>query len=439
MHALIPPRRPLRLAALSLLAIVAAAKLAAEPPTSPASARVALVPLDDRPASLHDPVLLGAVADAEVVTPPRVVLGRFLKTGDGGAIARWLDGLDLTTLDAVVISTDMLAYGGLMGSRVPRVFEADARLRLEALARLKQRRPDLRVYAFSDILGQAPAKEADSDAWRQTRARNRAINLLLVDLAARSALDYLVFGVDDATSSGVPVADRAAIAEAIGKATLTDRAAIQVGADEFAMLLLARALTTRFNYHPAVQAIYSTPAVRDAVMPFDDRTLNDILAAHVATAGARLDQRSGLQLFVYASRHETPDPANTFASRAAQAITSGGRVLVADIDTKGAESGAWLPFAEGLRTKKLLPRLFAYASGQSAGTTLGTAVSHGLLFALAVDKIAPASPVARLRVAQAQVTISAASARQRLSLSRHRARAGHRGLRPFSRLEPVAP
>ena len=148
------------------------------------SARVALVPLDDRPVCLQLPVMLGEVADTEVITPPRGVLGRFLKTGDGDAIARWLDGLDLATLDAVVISTDMLAYGGLAGSRVPRVFEADARRRLDALIRLKQRRPDLRVYAFSTILGQAPANEADSDAWRQARARNHAINLSLVGPAA---------------------------------------------------------------------------------------------------------------------------------------------------------------------------------------------------------------------------------------------------------------
>jgi hypothetical protein len=53
----------------------------------------------------------------------------------------------------VVISTDMLAYGGLAGSRVPRVLEADARRRLDALARLKQRRPDLRVYAFDPVSG----------------------------------------------------------------------------------------------------------------------------------------------------------------------------------------------------------------------------------------------------------------------------------------------
>ena len=73
--------------------------------------------------------------------------------------------------DIGVVSTDMLAYGGLTGSRVPRVFEADARRRLEAIGRLKQRRSDLRVYAFSTILGQAPANESDAD--RQTRAQYR--------------------------------------------------------------------------------------------------------------------------------------------------------------------------------------------------------------------------------------------------------------------------
>jgi hypothetical protein len=131
--------------------------------------------------------------------------------------------------------------------------------------------------------------------------------------------------------------------------------------------------------------------------------LKDIVAAHIATAGARLDERGGLQVFVYASRHQSPDQADAFASRVAQAVEAGGRVAVADIDTKGAEPGAWLPFAEGLRTRKLLPGLFGYASSDTAGNTLGTALTHGLLFALAVDKVAPVSPVARLRVAQAQV------------------------------------
>ena len=391
MHALIRSRRPTKWAALALLALPLTA--AAQPATPRVSARVALVPLDDRPVCLQLPVMLGEVADTEVFTPPRGVLGRFLKTGDGDAIARWLDGLDLTTIDAVVISTDMLAYGGLAGSRVPRVFETDARRRLESLIRLKQRRPDLRVYAFGTIPGQAPANEADSDAWRQARARNHAINLSLVEPAALRAIDFLVFSHESA-SIGVDADNRSAMAEAIGKSGATDRVVIQPGADHLAMLLLARALAARFTYQPAVQAIYSSPTARRA---------SATIAAQVTTAGARLADRGGVQLFVYASRHESPDQADAFAARVAKAVDSAGRVVVADVDLEGDAFGAWLPLVEGLRTRKLLPRLYSYASSNTTEESLGTALAHGLLYAVAVDKIAPASSAAGLRVAAAQV------------------------------------
>ena len=397
MHALIRLRRS-SWAALGLITCLAVTTTAAQPTPAltPASARVALVPLDDRPASLQIPVLLGEVADTQVLTPPRGVLGRLLKTGDGDAIARWLDALDLSTLDAVVISTDMLAYGGPAGSRVPRVFEADARRRLDAVGRLKQRRPDLKVYAFGAILRVPPGAEADTDAWRQTRSRNLAIDLSLVERAASGAIDYLVFTHDAIASAEGPPDDRTAIADAIAKAGQSNRIAIQAGTDHVALLLLTRALATRFAWQPVVQAVYSSPKAREAA---------PAIAAQVATAGGRVADRAGIQLHVYASRHESPDQADVFAARVGQAVTGGSGVMVADLDPNGTATGSWLPLIEGLRTRKLLPRLYSYASAGALEDTLGTALAHGLLFALAVDKVAPASPEVGLRVAAAQVKV----------------------------------
>ena len=73
-------------------------------------ARIALVPLDDRPAGLQSAQLAGAIADAEVIGPPRYRLGHFTAEGDADGIAEWLDGLDLSSVDAVIVSTDMLAW-----------------------------------------------------------------------------------------------------------------------------------------------------------------------------------------------------------------------------------------------------------------------------------------------------------------------------------------
>ena len=366
MHALIQLRRPLGWAALGAIALLATTVAAPLADSRTARARVALVPLDDRSPNLQMPVMLGAVADAEVLTPPRGVLGRDLKTGDGVAVAQWLDGLDLSTFDAVIVSTDMLAYGGLAGSRVPRVFEAEARQRLAALERLKQRRADLRIYAFGTM--PPPAAEGHSDAVRQARVRNLAINGVLTEKAASGAIDHLAFGQDSARDSG---------------------------ADHLAMLLLTRALMARVAYTPVVQVVYSSTNARE---------VGAAVASQVAAAGGRVADRADLQVFVYTSRNESPDQADALVTRVAQAVTSGRRVVVADIDPGGG-AGSWLPLVEGLRARKLLPRLYGYAASTSVESTLGAALAQGLLFALAVDKIAPPSPDVGVRVASAQVRL----------------------------------
>lgn len=388
MHAL--NLRILQASALALVLVTATA-MAAQPAPA-ASRRVALVPLDDRPPNLQWPILLGEVADTEVITPARGVLGRFLKTADGDAISRWLDSLDLSSLTAVVVSSDMLAYGGLAGSRVPRVFEADARRRLDALARLKQRRPDLPVYAFSTML-RAPAPADDAETREAARTRNQAVNLSLVARAAGGEIDYLVFSQDGAPQDGAS-ADRDAIVAAIAEAGITSRAGVHAGPDQVAMLLLARAMAARVGYRPVVQPIYSSPTARQAA---------SMLTAQAEMAGASVAERGGLQVFVYASRQESPDLADGFAARISQAVASGNRVVVADLDTTGTSAGAWLPLIEAMRTRKILPRLFSYASSTSAEHTVGTALAHGVVYAVAVDTVAARSVAAGHRVATAQV------------------------------------
>src|SRR5262245_15824673 len=111
--------------------------------------RIALVPLDDRPIGLQEGQLIAAVADLDVIGPPKYRLGRFTAEGDADGIAEWLDSLDLLTVDAAIVSTDMLAYGGQIASRRPAPSQEKALRRIEAIGRLKARRKDVRVYAFS--------------------------------------------------------------------------------------------------------------------------------------------------------------------------------------------------------------------------------------------------------------------------------------------------
>src|SRR5689334_10866091 len=89
-------------------------------------AQIAFVPLDDRPVTRQLPQLLGRIAGRAVIEPPRDFLGKYLIPGKPDAIIAWLNGSQTKAAQTFVISTDMLAYGGLVASRVPGVTYADA-------------------------------------------------------------------------------------------------------------------------------------------------------------------------------------------------------------------------------------------------------------------------------------------------------------------------
>jgi hypothetical protein len=407
---------------------------------APFSARIALVPLDDRPLSLQYPVLAAAVADAEIVAPPRGMLGRHLRTGDGEAIARWLDGLDLSRIDAAIVSADMLAYGGLIGSRVPRVFEAEARERLTAIARLKGRRPHLPVFVIATIPRHAPTDDGGNEKWRAAltgwaeaagapeaaaerealektlpaglldryraaRARNQAVNLALVDLARQGAIDLLVVGRDDASPRGLQAAEAAAVAAAVAAAGVGERVRMQPGADEIALLLVSRALSARAASTPGVHVTYSSDAAGDMSLP-DGRSLKDVVASQVAAAGGRVVDRAmpgALRLFVYA-----PLPggqaAEAFAARIGKEIAGGARALVVDAVLSSGEPGPSLGLVEGLRARRLLPRLVGYASGPP-GSAIGTAVAQGMALGLSADRLAAGKPDVARRAAAAHLRL----------------------------------
>ncbi|BCS35405.1 hypothetical protein TBR22_A46320 [Luteitalea sp. TBR-22] len=405
-----------------LLALLWAWPLAAQPteaPPMPKKLRIALVPLDDRPVCLQYPQMMAPLAYAEVVAPPIGTLGRFTTPGDTVAVARWLRAQDWSRVDALIVSIDMLAYGGLVASRVHGVDEPTALARLAVLDEIARAHPDLPVYAFSTLMRLAPTADGLNEAYREklarwaevsadprspaerdevaalesavpaaaladyrrARARNRAVNLASVQRTASGVIDYLVVSQDDAKPRGVHLADRAAVTTAASGRNLVGRVGIQPGADEVAMLLLARAVLEARHLTPTMRATFSSEAARTMVAPFEDRQLHETVDFQLVAAGARrsrLGDPADLHLFVFASRHDAGAP-RQFASDIVKAVAAGDRVIVADVDPKGDVQGASPAFTEALLEARVFPKLYGYASWNTAGNTIGTAIPHGLL------------------------------------------------------------
>ena len=113
--------------------------------------------MDDRPVTSQLPVMLGRIAGVRVEAPPRDLIGRFLDPGHSDDLIAWLNReAAKPQAGAFVVSTDMLAYGGLTASRVPGPSYADAVFRLRALAQLRLEHPGAWIGAFGTIMRLAP-------------------------------------------------------------------------------------------------------------------------------------------------------------------------------------------------------------------------------------------------------------------------------------------
>jgi hypothetical protein len=211
---------------------------------------IAIVPLDDRPCNRLFPQQLASISGCELLLPPRGTLGWFTQPGDCDAVADWLQEY---AADRLVVSLDMLCFGGLVASRTPAVTAKLALERLEVLRQLRRRRPELTIFAFSIVmrlgstvvdaaslaahqaiqaysqlvdrverLGEESARRdleaaaaqlgpAALYAYVSVRRRNHAVNSQAIGLAADGVIDYLVLAQEDSAPVGIHIPELLAL------------------------------------------------------------------------------------------------------------------------------------------------------------------------------------------------------------------------------------
>ncbi|HLI95913.1 MAG TPA: DUF4127 family protein, partial [Candidatus Baltobacteraceae bacterium] len=121
------------------------------------STLITFVPMYATPTAAQLPVMAGRIAGVRVVEPPMRMLGDYIVPGDVDGIDSWLRGSPARDAQAFVVSTDMLAYGGLDASRVPGgLSETQAISRLNTLNELRARHPRAWIGAFGTIMRLEP-------------------------------------------------------------------------------------------------------------------------------------------------------------------------------------------------------------------------------------------------------------------------------------------
>lgn len=414
-----PLRGPLlrRLAVAFLLAVVCLGI----PLRAQGAVKIAFVPLDDRPATELFPKRVAAICGAELELPPQDDLGHFTRPGNTEALGNWLLNLDVRALNALVVSTDMLAYGGLVASRTPAVSLGEARLNLRPLAAFHERHPAVPIYAFGTVMRLAPTATPqtepyllalshyaqlaggtnltaeqraalavsrshvpDSVFWDYlgTRARDLDIDEHLLELASAGDLTALALTQDDAgAKEGLQGAEERELHDLARRLDLADAVMLNPGADEMGMVAVARAVEDAVRIWPSLDIRYSTPQApllqdRLEYLPVGETIAN--LARFLRAGPAHQGPAPGTELDVVA-----PGATDAYYEGLEERLKAGDPIAIADLSFLGGDGAQQRRTVEELGRAGLASKPVVYASWNTTANTAGTALATATCTAIA--------------------------------------------------------
>ncbi len=389
-----------------------------------ALAAIAFVPLDDRPVTRQLPQLLGRIAGVPVTEPPLPLLGNYLDFGKPDAIVAWLNGSQNVRADQFVVSADMLAYGGLIASRVPAAAYGDAYFRLRSLRQLRAQHPAAWIGVFGTIMrlaptgipavGRAQSFFAPYPIWTylqeyanlhdpplpaegaraaqlrpligdqtlqqylSARYRDYAVDDLLIKLTAAGTIDRLALGQDDAGPVGLHVKDVRALQTSAAQAGLDDRIAIEPGADELGMAMVSQAIARSAGWTPRVAVVYSMPGGAALNDPLEFAPIETAINGLIRLCGAqRDDARPDITLFVRVPNTDPAHDDDVLAAMRAQE-QAGHSVAFADLTFLRNAFSVQAAFAQRLLDSGVASKLDSYASWNTNANTVGTAVAEAV-------------------------------------------------------------
>jgi hypothetical protein len=416
MHWFAPKRRNSALLA-ALIAGLTCAPLSAY--ARETDAPIVFVPLDDRPVTRQLPQMLAEIAGVDLRMPPRPLLGSYLHPGNSEALGGWLlrQGSSAQTF---VLSADMLAYGGLIGSRAPSPGLRRVLGRLSVLEHLRRSAPQAEIDVFGSVMRLAPtgvprigeaaeyfaSGSASEDitqyanlpepqtqaadrrsaselrnklgstlrSYLRTRRRDLHIDQVLLDKTARKTVDGLVLGQDDAGPVGLHIADLAKLHAHIAKLGFdSQRATLEPGTDELGMMTLARALALRLSWTPRVSVTYSRPGAELVHDPIEYEAIDPTIGKLIAFGGGRRvmpGQAADIDLFVYLAGTDSVLRA-TFLD--AMAVSP--HATVADLSFIGGTLDEQSDLIQAMIVRKLAARVDGFASWNTDANSVGTALA----------------------------------------------------------------
>lgn len=292
------------------------------------------LPLDERPCNSIYPIKAAeAVTDLTITSPSLSLLGKKKISGNVQALQKFMLNKSMN-MDAIVLSSEMLVYGGLLPSRLHHLDKKAIDDYETTMREIKRKNENTTIYV-SNLIMRTPKfstseEEPDyyenygADIFRygwlkdknnregllvteqeefadleekipvefikdyeERRQFNLEVNQLNILLLQEKVIDFLVIPQDDAAEYGYTAMDQKALVRVLNEASMTN-VMIYPGADEVGFTLLARAYNEYKKRKPKIYPIYSSTFGPFIIPLYEDRPINETMKAHVMASGCEL-------------------------------------------------------------------------------------------------------------------------------------------------------
>lgn len=284
--------------------------------------KIGFLPIDNRPVCYTLPEQIAKIDKSiELFLPDRSLLGDLTKYANVNGIFEWLK--NLPKLDALVISLDTAAYGGLISSRRCSDSFEEIREKIEKLKKFLKEK-NAKIYAFSSIMriSNNNINEEEKEYWNlwgkkifeysfnscknngenppqtdipqeiltdylNTRKRNFEINKIYLEWQKEGLFDTLVFSKDDCAEFGFNVREAQELENLGGF--------VKTGADEIPLTLLARAIQGKIKIAP----IFTEPSQKNLISNYEDVSIEKSVTGQIELAGCEVSELQNADMLLY--------------------------------------------------------------------------------------------------------------------------------------------
>lgn len=300
---------------------------------SAAAKTILLVPQDDRPVSLDYTVDTAEKAGYTVITPPKYLLSGKDYQGAPDRVWSWVMD-NMGSADAAVISTDTLIYGGLVDSRKHNESIDTLTARENRIKSLHKTFPNVPIYAFGTIMRTPYASSSGVEPyyyanygpsiyrisalqdkmdlktitpeesaellslklsvpseylqdWFKRRTKNTIINKRLIADTKDGTFTYFCLGFDDSSKNSQSAMETRYLGDDAKK--LSDKVYGSFpGADQLALLLIARYHVDTNKMAPTFSILYPLGRAEDTVPSYESQPIGKTIAQHITAVGGTI-------------------------------------------------------------------------------------------------------------------------------------------------------